>query len=91
MTRWLPLILAALSSLLALRAPSMDAVYAIIGLNLLALSMIFRPNWWTFWLPFGFWEQLARDSKHADQQGPVFVFLGWIGLVLIAILAVRMG
>lgn len=80
--------IAVASPLWALRA-EVDAAVAVAILNLIALSMIFRPNWWTFWLPLGFWEQMARDSKQADRQGPAIVFIGWIVLLLSLLLAAK--
>lgn len=69
---------------------SQDMLIAVAILVAVALSMIYRPNWWTFWMPFGFWEQLASDKDQADQQGPVIVFLGWLILIgLLLFLSLR--
>lgn len=87
MARWIALALAGLSTLLGAREGA-EAGLAFGVLNLVGLTMIFRPGWWTFWLPFGFWEQRASDSHLADRQGPVISFLGWIVLLLILGLAV---
>ena len=66
-----------------------QALMAILILVTVAWTMIYRPNWWTFWMPFGFWEQLASDKDQADQQGLVIVFSGWLlllGMLLFALL-----
>ena len=88
MARWIALSLAVISTLLALNS-SQEGAAGVAGLNLLGLSMIFRPNWWTFWMPLGFWEQLASDESSADQQGAAIAFLGWIVLLLVLILALQ--
>ncbi|MDJ0652591.1 MAG: hypothetical protein QNJ40_00435 [Xanthomonadales bacterium] len=89
MAHWIALSLAVVSTLLALRSDH-EAAIGVAALNLLGLSMIFRPGWWTFWLPLGFWEQLARDKGSADQQGAAIAFLGWIVLMLVLILAIQL-
>ena len=74
---------------MALRSEPHDAVFAVSGLNLVALSMIFRPGWWTFWMPLGFLEQMASDKSKADSLGPVIVVGGWIALLLVLVLSLR--
>ena len=86
MAPWIALALAVVSTLLALGS-GQEAGLGVAALNLIGLSMIFRPHWWTFWLTLGFWEQLASDKGSADQQGPVIVFLGWFVLVLVLVFA----
>ena len=88
MSAWIATLIAIASSLWALRS-GVDPALAVATLDLIALSMIFRPNWWTFWLPLGFWEQRASDSNQADRQGPAIVFIGWIALLLSLLLALK--
>lgn len=89
MARWVALSFAVLSSLIGLEN-SLESAVAIVVLNLVGLSMIFRPGWWTFWMPLGFWEQRASDSRQADQQGTVIAFLGWIVILLALILSTQL-
>ncbi|MEM9530165.1 MAG: hypothetical protein AAGA23_04555 [Pseudomonadota bacterium] len=91
MARWIALALAVVACLLALNSEAgRDGAMAIGLLSLGALSMIFRPGWWTFWMPLGFWEQRARDVGNADSMGPAIVLLGWIALLLTVYLAIRL-
>ncbi|MFK7956827.1 MAG: hypothetical protein AB8B96_12110 [Lysobacterales bacterium] len=86
MLRYLPILLALLSSALGFKQGPESAL-GIAGLNLVALILIYRPHWITFWMPLGFWEQRASDSHKAGQMGPVVAFIGWIllgGLLLLA-------
>jgi hypothetical protein len=83
---WVVIASAIVSSVLAV-GQSGDRLIAVLVLNAVALSMIFRPGWWTFWMPLGFWEQLAKDKHQADQQGPVLVFIGWLILLGVLLLA----
>jgi len=84
---WSVLGIAVVSSVLATGLGG-DRLLAVLILNALALSMIFRPGWWTFWMPFGFWEQLAKDKHQADQQGPVVGFIGWLILIGVLLLTI---
>lgn len=86
--RWIALGLALTSTLIAFRGEQSDAFIGVAALNAVALSMIFRPGWWTFWMPLGFMEQLASDKHKADSMGPVIVLFGWIAIVLILLLLV---
>lgn len=89
MARRVAIVLAALALLLALQG-SPDAAIALGLMVLLALSMIFRSHWWTFWLPMGFWEQRASDGHRPDASGPAIVLLGWIILLLAVFLSFRL-
>ncbi|MEM7705836.1 MAG: hypothetical protein AAF358_09815 [Pseudomonadota bacterium] len=88
MTLWMPWALALLAVSLGYQE-SQDAAIAMALMCLLALSMIFRPGWWTFWMALGFWEQRARDSHRPEASGPAIALLGWILLLLAVFLAFR--
>ena len=89
MAPWIAISLALLTVLLGYRE-SQDAAMAFGAMALLALSMIFRPGWWTFWMSLGFWEQRASDSNRPDQSGPAIALLGWIILLLAVFLSFRL-
>lgn len=84
LSRLVAVSLAGLSTFVAGRAGG-DGQVGFAVVNLVALSMILKPGWWAFWLPFGFLEQLASDKHLADRQGPAIAFLGWL-IVLGALL-----
>ncbi len=90
MALWIALALALLAVLLGYQE-SQDAAVAIALMVALALSMIFRPGWWTFWMALGFWEQRARDSHRPDTSRPAIAFLGWLLLLGAVFLAVRLS
>lgn len=83
MSTWIAFGIALLSPVLSLEH-SEDLAMAVGLLNLIALSMVFKSGWWTFWMPLGFWAQRASDSHRAHQMGPVIAFIGW--LILLAVL-----
>ena len=85
MSRLVALLIAGVTTFLGFQSDP-DRGVALALANAVCLSMIFRPGWWLFWMPFGFWEQRASDSGRADQQGPAIVFLGWIALLLVGLL-----
>jgi hypothetical protein len=87
MGTWIVVGIAVVSSVL-MSGQDGDRLVAVLVLNALALSMIFKPGWWTFWMPLGFWEQLAKDKAQADQQGPVVRLIGWLLLLGVLLLAI---
>ncbi|MEM6574344.1 MAG: hypothetical protein AAGB27_10345 [Pseudomonadota bacterium] len=89
MALWIAWALALLAVLLGYQE-SQDAAVAIALMAALALSMIFRPGWWTFWMAMGFWEQRARDSHRPDASGPAVALLGWLLLLGAVFLAFRL-
>ncbi len=89
MLRFLPLLLALLSSALGFKQGAEGAL-GMAALNVIALIFIYVPGWVTFWMPLGFWEQRASDSGRADQMGPVVSFIGWIILGVVLLLAFRL-